>query len=628
MEESPVVPQAPEAAATHDQSATGPMDVEAVSSKRDGPDTRTVVLGPEGKKQRTSFALPSSEYMAETFLSMHRSQHLIQTEDDPLDLPDHHFIEYKPKNVKDELFYMSSHGWYADLYEGSIFRVDTTTDNISEDDVFSIWPQVEEGDHKEVSQFVEQQAFSPVRLSDLGKDVAIIDAIWVRKWKKAVEGRIVKSRLCARGCHDPCKNMMSNRSTAATRLCQRLILMSAVNVPQKILESWDVAGAFLKGLTYDALWKGELGLNTVERMIAIIPPLNVWRHLRKLSKKFAIPESELHLWALLCLKPVYGLSEAPLAWQLFLHKYLRELGGRQSHFDECYWYWPAPKPGAWPLSSITTHVDDLAVEGFKQWLDEVFQRMVKKFGKLTRQTLPFSHCGCRYSSTSDGFRVDQEEYVSQLKPVVIDSNDADDRSLTSSETTTLRSAIGALMWTGITRPDLLAELSALQGIMNKGKVKHLKEVNLLIARAKRDKEAAIHYRPLRASKCRIVVVHDASAASSTRNYAQEGVMVFLMADLINTNSNHIVVDDDFAKNVLSGCAQLLHMQSARAKRVSYSTSHGETLAAINGLECARLVSTRLSEITYGGVQPTIRQLLAVQERGSVMFPVDTHTHRL
>ena len=293
MEESPVVPQAPHAAGgPADQP---PMDVDSSSMKRDGPDSRTVVLGPEGKKQRTSFSLPPSEYMAETFLAMHRAQCLIQPEDEPLDHFEHNFIEYKPTSKKDELFYMSSHGWYADLFEGSIFRVDTTTGNISEDDVYGIWPEVEEGDMKEVAQFVEQQAFSPVRLSDLGKDVAVIDAIWVRKWKKAASGRIVKSRLCARGCHDPYKNMMSNRSTTATRLSQRLILMSAVNVPQKTLESWDVAGAFLKGLTYDALWRAlrELGLNTVERMIAIIPPLNVWRHLRKLSKKFDIPESEL-----------------------------------------------------------------------------------------------------------------------------------------------------------------------------------------------------------------------------------------------------------------------------------------------------------------------------------------------
>ena len=420
---------------------------------------------------------------------------------------------------------------------------------------------------------------------------------------------------------------MSSRSTTATRLSQRLILLSAANVRGKALESWDVAGAFLKGLTYKELWRAlrELGLHTVERLIAVDPPRNVWRHLKKLGKRFNIPEEELHLYVHLCLKPVYGLSEAPLAWQLFLRKFLRELGALQSHFDENYWCWPSQAQAAWPRSSLTTHVDDLAVEGFRKWLDVTFERMVKKFGKLTRESLPFNRCGCRYSATSDGFKVDRIEYVSMLKPVVIDKDDVDDRPLTAVETTSLRSAVGGLMWTSLTRPDLLAKLSALQGVLNKGKVKHLKDVNTLIERAKKDKEAAIYYRPLLESRYRIVIIHDASAATSTKNYAQEGVIVVLMNDFINTNLNHVIADDEFARSTLSGKAQFLHVQSSKAKRVSYSTSHGETLAAINGLECATLVSARLAEITYGPVRPTVAQLLAVQENGCTWFPADSHT---
>ena len=128
-----------------------------------------------------------------------------------------------------------------------------------------------------------------------------------------------------------------------TRLSQRMILVSASNSKRKSLESWDIAGAFLKGLTYERLWRElkELGMQCVERMIAIIPPMNVWRHLRKLSKDFQIPDRDIEHYVLLCLKPVYGLSEAPLAWQLYLHKYLKQIGGVQSHFDECYWFWPA-----------------------------------------------------------------------------------------------------------------------------------------------------------------------------------------------------------------------------------------------------------------------------------------------
>ena len=291
MEESPVVPLPPGEGAAQQPAQPVSMDVDPASAKRDGPESRTVTLGPENKKQRTSFVMPSSEYMAETFMNMHKAQRRVQL--DEFDMPaseEVYYVNHQHQRTSDELFYMASDGWFADLQQGNIFRVDSTTDNIMEDDVYKIWPQVDEGDAKELAQFVEQDAFKPVRLSDLGKDVAVIDAIWVRKWKKAVTGRLVKSRLCARGCHDPYKHMMSNRSSTETRLSQRLILVSAVNGGGRSLESWDVAGAFLKGLTYQDLWRAlrELGLNTVERMIAIIPPRNVWRHLKKLSKKFNI----------------------------------------------------------------------------------------------------------------------------------------------------------------------------------------------------------------------------------------------------------------------------------------------------------------------------------------------------
>ena len=594
MEESPLVPSSPPSMKQEPIQVSNdePRDLMPSSSKRDGPESRTVTLGPESKKQRISFVTPPSEYMSEAFLNMARARRVVKLDDDFHCEPNEILHACATSSSKQSLFCMSTPGWMADLQQGSIFRVDSETDLIGEDDVFDIWPQCEEGDLKEIGQFVDQDAFKPVRRDELGKDCAVIDAIWVRKWKRTAAGKIVKSRLCARGCHDPWKHLMSSRSTTATRLSQRLILLSAANVRGKVLESWDVAGAFLKGLTYKELWRAlrELGLQTVERLIAIDPPRNVWRHLRKLGKRFDIPENELHLYVLLCLKPVYGLSEAPLAWQLFLHKFLRELGAQQSHFDENYWYWPAKAQGAWPRS---THVDDLAVEGYKSWLNETFDQMVKKFGKLTRESLPFNHCGCRYSSTADGYKVDQIEYVSMLKPVPVSKDDEDDRPLTPAETPLLRSAVGGLMWTSLTRPDLLAELSTLQGIMNKGRVQHLKDINVLIERAKKDKEAAIYYRPLQETYYRIVIIHDASAATSTKNYAQEGVIVVLMNDFINTDKNHVIANDEFASTTLSGKAQLLHVQSNKAKRISYSTSHGETLAAINGLECATLISARL-----------------------------------
>ena len=73
-------------------------------------------------------------------------------------------------------------------------------------------------------------------------------------------------------------------------------------------------------------------------------------------------------------------------------------------------------------------------------------------------------------------------------------------------------------------------------------------------------------------------------------------------------------DDNFAAELLSG-----------RESVSYITRHGETLATIAGLEATALASARLAEMTLGAKQPSLQELLAIQEAESKFFPVDSHT---
>ncbi|CAJ1351761.1 unnamed protein product, partial [Effrenium voratum] len=338
LEEEPRSQQPP-----HQPQPPASMDVDnqgaGRADKRSGTDTRTVTFGPEAKKQKYAYT-DYGDRVQEAFLSMHQRRWETQlpaeepsgdeaspctTTTNP---PQRETPNYTTEHTLTATNLFTMHGtnadkYYADIRKGGIFRVDTSTDSIHEDQVYGIWDQVDAADKKEVSQFLQEKAFKKVKRSDLGKDAILIDAIWVRKWKKQEASRVVKSRLCARGCHDPFKQEMSN--------------------------------------------------------------------------------------------------------------------------------------------------------------------------------------------------------------------------------------------------------------------------------------------------------------SSTKNYAQEGVVILLMADNINMEKEHYVADDSFAQNQLSGRAQLVYASSNKAKRISYSTSHGETLAAINGLENATLLSARFSEITTGGNKPSIHDLLAVQEHGARHFPVDAAT---
>ena len=152
--------------------------------------------------------------------------------------------------------------------------------------------------------------------------------------------RKVKSRLCARGCFDSQKESLSTRSTTATRLSQR-ILMSTSATQDFDVESWDISGAFLKGLTFDQIREllRARGISAPTRKVALVVPLNVWRHLAACDAIFQVPEERINDYVLMCLKPVYGLNDAPLAWQLCLHQHFESTGGTASLMDENLFYW-------------------------------------------------------------------------------------------------------------------------------------------------------------------------------------------------------------------------------------------------------------------------------------------------
>lgn len=187
---------------------------------------------------------------------------------------------------------------------------------------------------------------------------------------------------------DQQKSLLTTRSTTATRLSQRILVSTAAREKKlkKKIENWDIAGTFLKGFDFKTIQKAlqKLGMSAPTRKVVVYPPMNVWRHLAALAPEFHIPTSSLHQNDLLCLKPIYGLNDAPLAWQLSLHSFLEELGAHRSKLDENCFFWKHSNTNEVdPMdnleSMITTHVDDLAIMADEPWLDANYQKSVKKY---------------------------------------------------------------------------------------------------------------------------------------------------------------------------------------------------------------------------------------------------------
>eukprot|EP00435_Cladocopium_sp_Y103_P076100 s59_g76.t1 len=623
--------------------ATSPiidMDLDPPDRKRETPETRAVVIAPEKKRQKVALVRNDLHYLQDFYMD-HTKNMLIL-----LDYPDiwktgcslmtqeiknylvkKHDQERQALPILFNISYKTSHQALACLRTSHIYKVDQETNNINEDDLTpEMWPDVDKADLAEIRQFVEESAFRKIHKSQFTSDMVIVDAIWVRKKKRYPDGSIrIKSRLCARGFLDSQKSMLTTRSTTATRLSQRLLVSHAAQDEERDVESLDVGGAFLKGFSFKEIQQvlEKQGHQAPSRTVIILPPLNVFKHLANISDNFKIPEASIFEYGLLCDKPIYGLNDAPLAWQFCLHDFIKQLGGHASRMDENTFMW---KENGLLTAMATTHVDDIALTAIPGWLDNIHDHFVKRFNKITRQKLPFVHCGCYYERLPGGYRVSQTDFSKKLEKVKIPEK-GDNEKLTPAETSSLRSILGALLWVTATRLDVVADVSILQSRVTVAEVRDLKYANQVVDKVKEYQDVGLHYRFLKAKNLRLVCIHDASSASQGRHYAQEGFLICLTEDKFygeNLNYETIFNDGDGPDGVdcHGGVMHVLHASGTKAKRVSYSTSHAETLSMINGVESSTLIMVRLSELLHPEPAPSLLQLTKIQEEGNKLLPVD------
>ena len=216
-----------------------------------------------------------------------------------------------------------------------------------------------------------------------------------------------------------------------------------------------------------------------------------------------------------------------------------------------------------------------------------------------------------------------------MQPHVLKDTKDMDRALTAEETSLLRSILGGLLWVTATRLDLVADVGVLQSRVTKAKVSDLVLANSIIKKAKMQqyKDVGIIYRHFPTTvPWKVAVIHDASSASKSRSYSQEGVIVLLMPDCLNLDKQIHTIDGlSVSEAKFGGIGHILYVQGSRSKRISYSTSHAETLAAISGLEISSLVSIRLYEILTKIKKPSLQALAAAQERGCDFLSVDAYT---
>ena len=497
---------------------------------------------------------------------------------------------------------------YQDLVTGEIFRVDDETANLTDDEMVKYGHLVHAADHKELKSFIDHNVFKTTTRQP-GDNV--VDCVWIRKWK--IKGKMVKSRMCARGCFDRQKWLIEKHSSTATRLSQRLVVSlcmadGIIHGDNIDVESLDISTAFLQGLEYSTLDKlaRDLGYeNRIARRVLVMPPENVWRHFRKMAncpKDLKISDNNRVSTLLLCLKAMYGFADAPLMFQLALLQYLvDDCEAIKSLFDNNYLYWLQKIDGQWHLILVlTAHVDDLQITGGQKMRDWLHGRLESRFGELKRQRLPYTHAGIQQERIgTDCLRLHQDHFCSKLATTTIGKHRLDnlESPLDASETTTFRSLTCSALWAAQTNPQEVCQITSLQTALKKPMVKDLVSINQVIKRLKSPNREkwGIWFRRLE-PPYRCVTVSDASPATKKSDYATEGICATLAEDRLPrcTTDDNDFLDPSLVK-FLGGKFHLLASSSTKAKRVSHSTSHAETNAAARTVPLGQLIGMRLTE---------------------------------
>jgi hypothetical protein len=403
------------------------------------------------------------------------------------------------------------------------------------------------------------------------------------------------------------------------------------------IESIDISTAFLQGLNFSEIVAraAELGHEVKEmRKVWLVPPANVWRHLRDLPNSgIKVEDGDITLFVLRLLKAMYGLVDGPLLFQLaLLHFLCTQLRMTRSVHDDNYLF----RSDEWSVEAIfVIHVDDVLLCATKAFLSWAKSQIEKRFGKLKGSALPFTYLGIDHIRlTPNHVFLHQEPYLMKLHPIALSSERKAQKTsaLVPTEHTEFRSLLCSMLWLCLTRMDLVSEIVQLQQEMIHPLVSHVLELNSLLKKAVLNRTLnGLHFGQLRLP-LRIVGIGDAGQASKRSLYAQEGKLTLLMSDYFEASGEWVSSDEALG---LGGLAHPLFHSGKKATRVSHSTSHAEALSSIGTTQVAQLVANRMTEpfarIVLRSRGPSsstkidARALTIVQQNNLTVVPVDQVT---
>eukprot|EP00971_Amphidinium_carterae_P005715 113295-Amphidinium_carterae.1 len=248
--------------------------------------------------------------------------------------------------------------------------------------------ELEKARASELGKLFDLKCFERKPKSSAGN---LVDTRWIYRWKKIDSKKQIKARITLRGFMD--KADTASFAGTASKAAQRIVNSASTWHSSYQLASVDVSSAFARGLTFSQLQELGDSPREIEKEVSL-GDANLVR------KQSGFENFNERTECLNLLKPVYGLRDAPRAWERRLRKILTEEASMRSCSLEPRLYYMhvrditepdlrkrmearlRPNGISLPILVVSTHVDDLKLAGPQEMVEWLVRKLSGPLGKL------------------------------------------------------------------------------------------------------------------------------------------------------------------------------------------------------------------------------------------------------
>ena len=390
---------------------------------------------------------------------------------------------------------------------------------------------------KELGNWKVERVYDEVL--DCGQDV--ITARWVISPKLVDGAWTTKARLVARGFMEDTTEI---RKDSPTCMRESLKLMLAITSAKGWkINSIDIMAAFLQG-------------KRIDREVFLRPPKEA--------------DCKGKVWRLN--KVIYGLSDASRVWYLRVLDELVKLGTQVSQYDKALFIW---KPNFDVQGLIIIHVDDFLWSGSREFKEKVVLKLQSIFKISKMEEEAFKYLGINLTQVDGELLLEQKQYVNSINALPVPAKSAGTHDIGEALKKNYKSLVGQLNWAcGTSRPDSSYDSCVLSTVQAKPTREDIIAANKALRELKMN-NVTLRYPCLSLKSVRLAVYSDASYGNLKDGNSQGAYVIFLCDE--------------------TGRCSPIAWSSRKVKRVARSSLAAETLAAVEALDEAYLISVLLQE---------------------------------